>query len=73
VATIKESNDWASSLNPEEDAMSTTVIERELSEQTFAAIWRYVKCILRMHVSGIIDEAEAKHKLQRSEGAERAS
>lgn len=40
--------------------MSTTVIERELSEPTFSALWKYVKCILRMHVAGFAYEAEAK-------------
>lgn len=60
-------------MNSEEDVMSTTVIERELSEQTFSALWKYVKCILRMHVAGIVDEAEASGRTQSSEGTEHAS
>ncbi|HYE34916.1 hypothetical protein [Methylocaldum sp.] len=38
--------------------MATKVIEPELSKPTFATLWKHVKCILRMHVSGILDEAE---------------
>jgi hypothetical protein len=53
--------------------MSTTVIERELSEQTFAVLWKYVKCILRMHVAGIVDEAEANSRVQSSHSTDQAS
>jgi len=60
-------------VNPEENVMSTTVIERELSEQTFTALWKYVKCILRMHVAGIVDEAEADRHAQSAEDTEQTS
>lgn len=55
-------------MNPEEDVMSTTIIERKLSEQTFAVLWKYVKYILRMHVAGILEEAEAYSRAQSSNG-----
>ncbi|MGX2040074.1 hypothetical protein ACWJKU_08045 [Methylocaldum sp. MU1018] len=38
--------------------MAAKTVERELSEQTLAALWKYVKYILRIHISGILDEAE---------------
>ncbi|CAI8756768.1 hypothetical protein [Methylocaldum szegediense] len=52
--------------------MSTTVIERELSEQTFAVLWKYVKYILRMHLAGILDEVEAHSQAQSSNRIENA-
>lgn len=52
--------------------MSTTVIERELSEQTFSALWKYVKCILRMHVEGFVYEAEANRHTKSSAGNKQA-
>jgi len=53
--------------------MPTTVIERELSEQTFATLWKYVKCILRMHIAGIANETKADRDAQAPEGANRTS
>jgi hypothetical protein len=39
--------------------MSSTLIELELNEHMFAALWKYVKCILRFHVQGFLVETEA--------------
>lgn len=39
--------------------MSTTLVELELNEHMFAALWKYVKCILRFHVQGFLVETKA--------------
>jgi hypothetical protein len=39
--------------------MSAKMIELELNEHMFAALWKYVKCILRFHVQGFLVESKA--------------
>jgi hypothetical protein len=39
--------------------MSTKLIELELNEHLFAALWKYVKYILRFHVQGFLVETKA--------------
>jgi len=38
--------------------MSTTIIEFELNEHTFAVLWKYIKYILWFHVQGLLAESE---------------
>lgn len=38
--------------------MSTTIIEFELNEHTFAVLWKYMKYILWFHVRGFLAESE---------------
>lgn len=41
--------------------MSTTIpvmIEGELSEHTFAALWKYTKYILWFHVQGLLSDTD---------------
>lgn len=40
--------------------MSTQAIERELNEHTISVLWKYMKCIVRMHVRGLLAEVPPK-------------
>lgn len=40
--------------------MSSITIERELTENTFAALFRYARLLVRIHVRGMVAGGRAK-------------
>ena len=42
--------------------MSSTIIERELAENTFSALFKYAKHILQFHLDGVMAENSAAHE-----------